>query len=125
MMELAQIPYVQNRANLGSVWQASAFALPLCPSNITRESRRLIRRKVSLFFTEEGRGLRITPSGEVFLASPRPDFSVNRRSKTGPLIRLLKPSGTLRIGAIDPRYEFACQQIPHIHALYPNVKLQF
>ncbi|MEP7728303.1 LysR family transcriptional regulator [Marinomonas primoryensis] len=124
MMELAQIRMFKTVANLGSVVQASA-ALHCVPSNITARIKTLESElKVSLFY-REGRGLRITPSGEVFLAYAEKILALTEEAKRA-VDPSSEPSGTLRIGAIESS---ATSRFPPIltkfHAQFPNVELQF
>jgi DNA-binding transcriptional LysR family regulator len=124
MMELAQIRMFKTVANLGSVVQASA-ALLCVPSNITARIKALESElKVSLFY-REGRGLKITSSGEVFLAYAEKILALTEEAKRA-VDPSSEPSGTLRIGAIESS---ATSRLPPLltkfHAQLPNVELQF
>jgi len=123
-MELAQIRMFKTVANLGSVIQASA-ALHCVPSNVTARIKALeAELKVSLFY-REGRGLRITPAGQVFLTYADKILSLTEEAKRA-VDPTSEPSGPLRIGAIESS---ATSRLPPIltrfHAQYPNVEMQF
>jgi len=123
-MELAQIRMFKTVANLGSIAQASV-ALHCVPSNVTARVKALeAELKVSLFY-RQGRGLCITPAGEVFLTYAEKILALTEEAKRA-VDPTSEPSGPLRIGAIESS---ATSRLPPMltkfHAQYPNVELQF
>ena len=65
-MELSQLRMVKAVAECGSIALA-AQQLHCVPSNITTRIKQLERELGTVLFTRAGRGLRISPSGRVFV----------------------------------------------------------
>lgn len=123
-MELAQIRMFKMVANLGSVAQASV-ALHCVPSNVTARIKALETELKTTLFYREGRGLCITPAGEVFLTYADKILSLTEEAKRA-VDPTSEPSGPLRIGAIESS---ATSRLPPMltkfHTQYPSVELQF
>lgn len=123
-MELAQIRMFKAVVELGSITKA-AETLHCVPSNITARIKALeAELNVSLFY-REGRGLRISPSGDIFLTYAEKILALTDDAKRA-LEPSAQPSGILRIGAIESS---ATSRLPPIltkfHRQYPAVSLQF
>ncbi len=65
-MELTQLKMVQAVARSGSIARA-AEQLHCVPSNITNRLKQLESELGTALFTRIGRGLKISPAGEIFL----------------------------------------------------------
>lgn len=122
-MELAQLRMFKAVAELGSIARA-ADALHCVPSNITTRLKSLESELGAPLFFRVGRGLRISPAGEVFLTYASRILALTAEAKraVGPAS---KPTGPLRIGAIESS---AMGRLPPLlakfHARYPAVSLQ-
>ncbi|NWL18232.1 LysR family transcriptional regulator [Pseudomonas umsongensis] len=122
-MELSQLRMFNTVHHLGSIARA-AEVLHCVPSNITARLKSLERELGTPLFSRDGRGLRITPAGEVFL-----DYSTKILGLAEEARRALAPdgapSGPLRIGAIESS---ATGRLPRLlakyHELYPKVMLE-
>lgn len=122
-MEIAQLRMFKTVHDLGSIVRA-AEVLHCVPSNITARLKSLEREMGATLFFREGRGLRISPAGEVLLDYARKILVLadEARHALGPGAA---PSGPLRIGAIESS---ASGRLPRLlakyHALYPQVCLE-
>lgn len=118
-MEIAQLRMFKTVHDLGSIVRA-AEVLHCVPSNITARLKSLERELGATLFFREGRGLRISPAGEVLLDYARKILTLadEARHALGPAAA---PSGPLRIGAIESS---ASGRLPRLlakyHALYPK-----
>lgn len=65
-MELSQLRMLKTVCDTGSIARA-AEVLHCVPSNITARLKSLERELGTPLFFREGRGLRVSPAGEVFL----------------------------------------------------------
>ncbi|MEJ2675891.1 MAG: LysR family transcriptional regulator [Acidihalobacter sp.] len=105
-MELSQLKMFKAVVDQGSIAKASEI-LHCVPSNITSRIKLLEQDLGVELFMRKGRGLVITPSGEIFQPSS-------------------EPSGVLRIGAIETA---ATGRLPAVlskfHQDYPAVQMQF
>lgn len=122
-MELSQLRMFKTVHDLGSIARA-AESLHCVPSNITARLKSLERELGTPLFFRDGRGLRITPAGEVFLdyATKILGLADEARRAVAPINT---PGGPLRIGAIESS---ATGRLPRLlakyHALYPQVSLE-
>lgn len=122
-MELSQIRMFKAVADLGSIGKA-AEALHCVPSNITARIKALESELGTALFHREGRGVRISASGELFLlyASQILGLAGQARQAVAPSA---EPAGPLRIGAIESS---AMGRLPPLlaayHSRYPGVALQ-
>lgn len=122
-MELSQLRMFKTVHDLGSIARA-AESLHCVPSNITARLKCLERELGTPLFFRDGRGLRITPAGEVFL-----DYATKILGLADEARRAVAPTNTpggpLRIGAIESS---ATGRLPRLlakyHALYPQVSLE-
>jgi DNA-binding transcriptional LysR family regulator len=97
-MELAQIRMFKTVAELGSIARAAEV---LCvPSNITARIKSLEAELGVALFLREGRGLRISPSGQTFLAYASKILALTAEAKRA-VDPAAEPFGPLRIGAIE------------------------
>ncbi|KIQ60785.1 MULTISPECIES: LysR family transcriptional regulator [Pseudomonas] len=122
-MELSQLRMLKTVCDTGSIARA-AEVLHCVPSNITARLKSLERELGTALFFREGRGLRISPAGEVFLDYAKKILSLTEQARhaVGPDST---PSGPLRIGAIESS---ASGRLPQLlakyHARYPQVSLE-
>ncbi|MGH8419088.1 MAG: LysR family transcriptional regulator [Pseudomonas sp.] len=122
-MEFAQIRMFKTVVDTGSIARA-AEVLHCVPSNITARIKALeAELSVDLFF-RHGRGLKISPAGEIFLTYAGRMLSLAEESRRA--VRPdATPSGPLRIGAIESS---ATSRLPRLlarfHARYPDVSLE-
>lgn len=122
-MELGQIRMFKAVADSGSV--ARAAELSCCvPSNVTTRIKALERELGTPLFHREGRGLCISPAGEVFLAYAEKILALVAEARRA-VDPASSPSGTLKIGAIESS---ATGRLPRLlakyHARFPQVDLQ-
>lgn len=122
-MELAQIRMFKTIVDTGSIARA-AEALHCVPSNITARIKALeAELGVDLFF-RHGRGLKISPAGEIFLTYAGRMLSLADEARRA-VYPDATPSGPLRIGAIESS---ATSRLPRLlarfHARYPEVSLE-
>lgn len=122
-MELAQLRMVKAVHDTGSIAQA-AMSLHCVPSNITARLRTLEQELGTALFFRSGRGLRISPAGEVLLGYANKMLQLADEAKRA-VSADAEPSGRLRIGAIESS---ATGRLPRLlakyHALYPQVRLE-
>jgi DNA-binding transcriptional LysR family regulator len=122
-MELSQLRMFKTVHDFGSIARAAEL-LHCVPSNITARLKSLERELGTALFFRDGRGLRITPAGEVFLdyATKILGLADEARRAVAPTNT---PAGPLRIGAIESS---ATGRLPRLlakyHALYPQVSLE-
>ncbi|MDI3274384.1 LysR family transcriptional regulator [Pseudomonas sp. AL03] len=122
-MELSQLRMFKTVYDFGSIARAAEL-LHCVPSNITARLKSLERELGTPLFFRDGRGLRITPAGEVFL-----DYATKILGLADEARRAVAPTNTpggpLRIGAIESS---ATGRLPRLlakyHALYPQVALE-
>ncbi|MEG1629454.1 LysR family transcriptional regulator, partial [Pseudomonas sp.] len=122
-MELAQLRMVKAVHDTGSIAQA-AMSLHCVPSNITARLKTLEQELGTALFFRSGRGLRISPAGEVLLGYANKMLQLADEAKRA-VSADAEPSGRLRIGAIESS---ATGRLPRLlakyHALYPQVRLE-
>lgn len=122
-MELAQLRMVKAVHDTGSIAQA-AIVLHCVPSNITARLKTLEQELGTALFFRSGRGLRISPAGEVLLGYANKMLQLADEAKRA-VSADAEPSGRLRIGAIESS---ATGRLPRLlaryHALYPQVRLE-
>jgi DNA-binding transcriptional LysR family regulator len=122
-MELAQIRMFKTVADTGSIARA-AEVLHCVPSNITARLKTLEAELGTELFYRHGRGLRISPAGEIFLTYAGKMLSLADEAKRA-VHPDAAPSGPLRIGAIESS---ATARLPRLlarfHARYPQVSLE-
>lgn len=122
-MELSQLRMFKTVYELGSIARAAA-KLHCVPSNITARLKSLEQELGVALFLREGRGLRVSPAGEVFIEYATKILDLTEASR-----RAVAPGGAphghLRIGAIESS---ATGRLPQLlaryHALYPQVALE-
>jgi DNA-binding transcriptional LysR family regulator len=94
------------------------------PSNITARLKTLEAELGTELFYRQGRGLRISPAGEIFLTYAGKMLSLADEAKRA-VHPDAAPSGPLRIGAIESS---ATARLPRLlarfHARYPQVSLE-
>lgn len=123
-MDLSQLRMVKAVAEHGSIVKAAEI-LHCVPSNITNRIKLLEGDLGVTLFVRKGRGLVITPSGEILLgyASKILAFCEEARRALSPVS---EPSGVLRIAAIESA---ATGRLPTVlskfHRDYPGVRMQF
>ncbi len=122
-MELSQLRMFKTVHDLGSIARAAEL-LHCVPSNITARLKSLERELDTPLFFRDGRGLRITPAGVVFLDYVTKILGLAEEAKRA-VAPTNTPSGPLRIGAIESS---ATGRLPRLlakyHALYPQVSLE-
>jgi DNA-binding transcriptional LysR family regulator len=122
-MELAQIRMFKTVADTGSIARA-AEVLHCVPSNITARIKTLESELGTELFFRHGRGLRISPAGEIFLTYAGRMLSLAEEAKRA-VHPEATPSGPLRIGAIESS---ATSRLPRLlarfHARFPDVSLE-
>lgn len=123
-MELAQLKMFKVVAEQGSIVQASKV-LHCVPSNITNRLKLLEQELGVALFIRHGRGLVVSPSGELFLAYANKILAFCQEARRA-LDPDAPPSGVLKIGAIESA---ATGRLPALlsryHHLYPDVQMQF
>ena len=123
-MDLSQLKMFKTVAEQGSIARASEI-LHCVPSNITNRIKLLETELGVSLFIRKGRGLVITPSGEILLeyASKILTYCQEARRALEPSS---EPAGILRIGAIESA---ATGRLPMVlskfHQNYPAVQVQF
>lgn len=122
-MELAQIRMFKTVADTGSIARA-AEVLHCVPSNITARIKSLEAELGVGLFYRQGRGLRISPAGEVFLTYAAKILALSDEAKRA-VDPTAAPTGPLRIGAIESS---ATGRLPRLlakfHARFPSVALE-
>lgn len=123
-MELSQLRMFKTVADQGSIAKASEI-LHCVPSNITNRMKLLERELGVALFIRKGRGLVITPSGEILLGYASKILAFCQEARMA-LESSSEPSGILRIGAIESA---ATGRLPAVlskfHHDYPAVQMQF
>lgn len=123
MMEFGQIRMFKAVADEGSIVRAAEVCCCV-PSNVTARLKALEQELGVSLFHRDGRGLRISPAGEVLLGYAERILSLVVEAKRA-VDPTSVPSGTLRIGAIESS---ATGRLPRLlakyHARYPQVDLQ-
>jgi DNA-binding transcriptional LysR family regulator len=122
-MELAQIRMFKTVSDTGSIARA-AEVLHCVPSNITARIKALEAELGVALFYRQGRGLQISPAGEIFLTYAGKMLTLADEAKRA-VHPDAAPSGPLRIGAIESS---ATARLPRLlakyHAKYPDVSLE-
>ena len=122
-MELAQIRMFKTVAEEGSIARA-AEKLFCVPSNITARIKALEAELGVALFVRQGRGLRISPAGQTFLAYAQKILALTAEAKRA-VDPSAEPSGPLRIGAIESS---ATGRLPRLlakfHKRFPQVALE-
>lgn len=123
-MELSQLKMFKAVADAGSIVRASE-QLHCVSSNITTRIKNLEDELNTQLFLRQGRGLIISPSGEIFLEYVNEILNLCEQAKRA-IDKNAIPSGILRIGAIESS---ATSRLPKLlseyHQKYPDVNLQF
>lgn len=123
MMELGQLRMFKAVADCGSVVRAAEMCCCV-PSNVTARLKALEGELGTPLFQREGRGLSITPAGEIFLTHAERILALVVEAKRA-IDPASAPSGKLRIGAIESS---ATGRLPRLlakyHARFPQVDLQ-
>ncbi|MBS3685072.1 LysR family transcriptional regulator [Klebsiella quasipneumoniae] len=123
-MELSQLKMFKTVVEQGSIAKASEI-LHCVPSNITNRIKLLEEDLGEALFMRKGRGLVITPSGEIFLGYVCKILAFCEEARRA-LEPSSEPSGVLRIGAIETA---ATGRLPTVlskfHQGYPAVQMQF
>ncbi|WP_268797903.1 LysR family transcriptional regulator [Pseudomonas huanghezhanensis] len=122
-MELTQIRMFKTVYDTGSIARA-AEVLHCVPSNITARIKALEAELGIALFYRQGRGLKISPAGEIFLTYAARMLTLADEAKRA-VHPDAAPSGPLRIGAIESS---ATARLPRLlakyHARYPDVSLE-
>ena len=122
-MELAQLKMVQAVARFGSIARA-AEQLHCVPSNITNRLKQLENELGTPLFTRIGRGLRISPAGEIFLGYSERILALVDEARRA-VDSQAEPSGPLRLGSIE---SCAGGRLPPLlaeyHRRYPHVSVE-
>ena len=122
-MELSQLRMLKAVCDTGSVARA-AETLHCVPSNITARLKSLERELGTSLFFRDGRGVRVSPAGQIFLEYATRILSLTEEARRA-IAPSNAPSGPLRIGAIESS---ATGRLPQLlakyHAQYPQVSLE-
>jgi DNA-binding transcriptional LysR family regulator len=122
-MELAQIRMFKTVVDTGSIARAAQM-LHCVPSNITARIKALEAELGVALFYRQGRGLQISPAGEIFMTYASKMLTLAEEAKRA-VHPDAAPSGPLRIGAIESS---ATARLPRLlakyHARYPDVSLE-
>ncbi|WP_025128800.1 LysR family transcriptional regulator [Pseudomonas sp. PH1b] len=122
-MELAQLKMVRAVARTGSIARA-AEQLHCVPSNITNRLKQLENELGTVLFNRIGRGLKISPAGEIFLGYSERILALVDEAKHA-VDGQAEPSGLLRLGSIE---SCAGGRLPPLlaqyHRRYPNVSVE-
>jgi len=123
-MELQQLRMFKHIADSGSITKA-AEQLHCVPSNITTRIRNLEDELGNPLFIRKGRGLVLSPSGDIFLEYVNRILSLCNEAKRA-IEPCKTPSGKLSIGAIESS---ATSRLPSLlskfHQLYPQIDIEF
>ncbi|MFK8259012.1 LysR family transcriptional regulator [Erwinia sp. AnSW2-5] len=123
-MDLSQLKMFKTVVEQGSIAKASGL-LHCVPSNITNRIRLLESELGVSLFIRKGRGLVITPSGEILLEYARKILAYCQEARRA-LEPSSEPGGVLRIGAIESA---ATGRLPAVlsafHQNCPAVQMQF
>lgn len=122
-MELAQLRMIKAVQETGSIARAAQL-LHCVPSNITARIKALEGELQTPLFFRRGRGLQISPAGEIYLDYAKKILSLADEAKRA-VAPASAPSGRLRIGAIESS---ASGRLPRLlaqyHARFPAVSLE-
>ncbi|MCU4413815.1 LysR family transcriptional regulator [Acinetobacter sp. WU_MDCI_Axc73] len=122
-MDIQQLRMFQSIVECGSMVQA-ATKLHCVPSNITTRIKQLEDELKAPLFLREGKNLKLTASGEIFLEYCQKILALCDQAKRS-VHPDSTPSGPLRIGAIESS---ATTRLPHLlaqyHQQYPDVSIQ-
>ncbi|QXI53989.1 LysR family transcriptional regulator [Pseudomonas alvandae] len=122
-MELSQLRMVKAVCDTGSIARA-AETLHCVPSNVTARLKSLERELGTSLFFRDGRGVRVSPAGQIFLEYATRILSLTEEARRA-IAPSNAPSGPLRIGAIESS---ATGRLPQLlakyHAQYPQVSLE-
>lgn len=122
-MELSQLRMVKSVAECGSIALA-AQQLHCVPSNITTRIKQLESELGTALFTRAGRGLCISPAGQVFVGYCEQILALVDQARRAVQPHAV-PAGRLRIGAIE---SCATGRLPpmlaEFHQRYPHVTLE-
>ncbi|MFW1808416.1 LysR family transcriptional regulator [Acinetobacter ursingii] len=122
-MDIQQLRMFQSIVECGSMAQA-ATKLHCVPSNITTRIKQLEQELKAPLFLREGKTLKLTASGEIFLEYCQKILALCDEAKRS-IHPDAEPSGPLRIGAIESS---ATTRLPRLlaqyHQLYPDVSIQ-
>ncbi|PVZ89491.1 LysR family transcriptional regulator [Serratia sp. S1B] len=122
-MDIQQLRMFQSIVECGSMSQA-ALRLHCVPSNITTRIQQLEQELKTSLFHREGKRLKLTASGEIFLQYCDKILALCDEAKRS-VHPDTPPSGPLRIGAIESS---ATTRLPHLlakfHQQYPDVSVQ-
>ncbi len=123
-MELSQLKMFKVTAEQGSIVKASKI-LHCVPSNITNRIKLLEQELGVNLFLRKGRGLIISPSGELLLGYVNKILDTCEEAKRA-LDPEATPAGVLKIGAIESA---ATGRLPALlsryHVQCPSVQMQF
>ncbi|WP_337057729.1 LysR family transcriptional regulator [Pseudomonas sp. USHLN015] len=123
-MELSQLKMFKVTAEQGSIVKASKL-LHCVPSNITNRIKLLEQELGVNLFLRKGRGLIISPSGELLLGYVNKILDTCEEAKRA-LDPEATPAGVLKIGAIESA---ATGRLPALlsryHVQCPSVQMQF
>jgi DNA-binding transcriptional LysR family regulator len=122
-MELTQLKMVKAVARTGSIARAAEH-LHCVPSNITNRLKQLESELGTPLFTRVGRGLKISPAGEIFLGYSERILALVDEAKRA-VDSQAEPSGPLRLGSIE---SCAGGRLPPLlaefHRRYPQVTVE-
>lgn len=122
-MDITQLKMFQTVVECGTMAKAS-MQLHCVPSNITTRIKQLEEELGSPLFYREGKTLKLTPSGEIFLEYCHKILALCDEAKRS-IHPDAPPSGPLRIGAIESS---ASTHLPRLlaqyHQHYPDVSIQ-
>lgn len=123
-MELQQLRMFKAIADLGSIAKA-AEKLHCVPSNITTRIKHLEDELGEPLLIRQGRGVILSPSGNLFLEYTNKILMLAQESKRA-IARDSTPAGKLSIGAIESS---ATSRLPKLlskyHQLHPSVDIEF
>ncbi|MBJ7552032.1 LysR family transcriptional regulator [Marinomonas ostreistagni] len=123
-MELSQLRMFKTIADLGSIARA-AEELHCVPSNITTRIRKLEEELGQDLFVRQGRGLRLSQNGQVFLEHVNKILIQCDAAKQS-MQQDIHPTGLFKLGAIESS---AMSRLPSLlaafHQEYPDVQIQF
>lgn len=122
-MDIAQLKMFQTVVECGTMAKAS-MQLHCVPSNITTRIKQLEEELGTPLFYREGKALKLTPSGEIFLNYCHKILALCDEAKRS-IHPDAPPSGPLKIGAIESS---ATTRLPNLlakyHQRFPEVSIQ-
>ncbi|MBD2851265.1 LysR family transcriptional regulator [Acinetobacter baumannii] len=122
-MDITQLKMFQTVVECGTMAKAS-LQLHCVPSNITTRIKQLEEELGAPLFYREGKSLKLTPSGEIFLDYCHKILALCDEAKRS-IHPDAPPSGPLKIGAIESS---ATTRLPNLlakyHQRYPEVSIQ-